>query len=92
MATHIAITKFARALADFINLVCYRKESFILLRGKRAVAEIRPVTKNMSLEDLSILLRSNRILNGDESMNFLDDVRNIKKEASKDKGKDKWEF
>ena len=91
MPTPITITKFSRALADFINFVYYRNESFLLLRGNKAVAEIRPVSKNMSLGDLSVLLRGGSGLSKEENLDFLRDVEDIKKESAKDRGRNKWE-
>jgi hypothetical protein len=91
MATPVTITKFSRALADFINFVYYRRESFLLLRGNKPVAEVRPVAKNFSFSDLSILLNDGNSLTRSESDDFLEDIRTIRAESTKDKGKNKWE-
>ena len=54
----ISITEAARNFSDFVNRVAYRQESFFLVRGKKAVAELRPVVSGRRLAELPALLSS----------------------------------
>lgn len=49
-------TDVARNLADYLNRVAYRGESFILTRGKRPVAELRPAPIGVPLRELPELI------------------------------------
>ncbi len=51
-AQSVSITDAARNLSDFVNRVAYRKESFYLIRGRRPVAELRPVPQGRSWKEL----------------------------------------
>src|SRR5438093_1438367 len=42
MSKTITATELARNLADYLNRVSYRGESFVVQRGGRPVAELRP--------------------------------------------------
>lgn len=53
---NVSITEAARNFSDFINRVAYRQESFFLIRGKRPVAELRPVAVGRRLTELQAVL------------------------------------
>ena len=42
MALTLSVTEVARHFAEYINRVSYRGESFVLVRGNKPVAELRP--------------------------------------------------
>ncbi|GAB4249918.1 MAG: hypothetical protein OHK005_16800 [Candidatus Methylacidiphilales bacterium] len=48
----LSLTEAARNFSDCINRVAYRGESFLLLRGRRPVAELRPAPVGRRLTDL----------------------------------------
>ena len=50
---NISVTEASRNFADYINRVVYRGESFVLIRGNKAVAEISPVVSGKCLKELS---------------------------------------
>ncbi|MBM3493972.1 MAG: type II toxin-antitoxin system Phd/YefM family antitoxin [Armatimonadetes bacterium] len=52
----VTVTDVARNLADYLNRVAYRGESFILTRGKRPVAELRPAPIGLPLRELPELM------------------------------------
>jgi antitoxin (DNA-binding transcriptional repressor) of toxin-antitoxin stability system len=54
----ISLTEAARNFSDCINRVAYRGETFLLLRGRRAVAEIRPAPIGRRRSELAGLLAS----------------------------------
>jgi hypothetical protein len=55
MPEPLTVTQVARGFADVINRVTYRRESFVLVRGGRAVAELRPVPAGVRVADLADL-------------------------------------
>lgn len=48
MRLNPTVTEVARNFAEYINRVAFGGERFLLMRGKRAVAELRPVPKGRS--------------------------------------------
>jgi hypothetical protein len=54
----VSVTEFVRAFAEYINRVAYRGESFVLVRGKKELAEVRPVLHGRRLAELSKALRN----------------------------------
>jgi hypothetical protein len=56
MAKALTATEVARGFADVLNRVAYRRESFVIVRGQRPVAELRPVPMGTRLADLPALL------------------------------------
>ncbi|MFQ3670152.1 MAG: antitoxin, partial [Verrucomicrobiia bacterium] len=57
-AQTLSLTEAARNFSDCINRVAYRGESFLLVRGRRAVAEIRPAPAGRRLADLPAVFAS----------------------------------
>ena len=53
-----AVTEVARNFAEYVNRVAYRRESFTLLRGKKPLAELRPLPTGARLSELPGLLAS----------------------------------
>lgn len=47
-----SVTEVARNFAEYINRVAFRGERFVLLRGNKPVAELRPVPAGKRLGDL----------------------------------------
>lgn len=54
----ISLTEAARNFSDCVNRVAYRGESFMLLRGRKAVAELRPAPVGRRLGELAGLMSS----------------------------------
>ena len=54
----VTVTQVARNFAEYVNRVAYRRESFTLLRGKRPVAELRPLPTGARLSELPGLVAS----------------------------------
>jgi hypothetical protein len=48
----VSVTEFVRAFAEYINRVAYRGESFVLVRGKKELAEVRPAVHGRRLAEL----------------------------------------
>ena len=54
----VSVTDFVRAFAEYINRVAYRGESFVLVRGKKELAEVRPALHGRRLAELPKALDS----------------------------------
>ncbi len=91
MARTISITNIARNFSEFINRVAYRRESYILLRGKRPVAELRPVPQGRTLGELPDLMASLPKLLPEDAEEFARDLLTIRTELAKEKPRDPWD-
>jgi len=87
----VSISEVSRNLADFINRVAYRGESFTLFRGKKPVAELKPVPAAKKLSELKSILNSIPRLAEKESTSFLEDLEKIRKEGNREMPGDPWE-
>ena len=43
MSQTLSVTEVARHFAEYINRVAYRGECFVLMRGNKPIAELRPL-------------------------------------------------
>jgi hypothetical protein len=77
----ISLTEAARNFSDFVNRVAYRRESFFLVRGKKAVAELRPVISGKRLSELSGLYRNLPPLSAEEIEALQKDLSLIRAQA-----------
>jgi antitoxin (DNA-binding transcriptional repressor) of toxin-antitoxin stability system len=58
MSQTLSVTEVARHFAEYINRVAYRGECFVLMRGNKLIAELRPVPVGKRLAELPALLSS----------------------------------
>ena len=58
MAKTISVAEVALHFAEYINRVAYRGERFVLVRGNKPMAELRPLPTGKRLEELPALLAS----------------------------------
>jgi antitoxin (DNA-binding transcriptional repressor) of toxin-antitoxin stability system len=70
----VTVTQVARNFAEYVNRVAYRRESFTLLRGKKPLAELRPVPAGARLSELPGLLASLPRLSVAEAGAFAEDL------------------
>lgn len=56
--TKVSATTVARSLSDFINRAAYRDEHFVLTRGNKPVAELRPLLQARHLGELAGIIES----------------------------------
>ncbi len=54
----VSVTEAVRNFSDYIGRVAYRQETFVLCKGKRPVAELRPLPAGRRLGDLPGLFQS----------------------------------
>ena len=85
----VTVTQMARNFADYVNRVAYRRESFTLVRGKKPLAELRPLPAGARLSELPVLLASLPRLTADEAGDFADDLVAARDELGE--ARDAWQ-
>jgi antitoxin (DNA-binding transcriptional repressor) of toxin-antitoxin stability system len=88
MGEALTVTEVVRHFAEYVNRVAYRRESFILLRGSKPVAELRPLPAGKRLGDLPGLLASLPRL--DDAAEFAADLDAAREELSHGELVDPW--
>ncbi|HET6230086.1 MAG TPA: hypothetical protein VFE05_08455 [Longimicrobiaceae bacterium] len=91
MNTKRSVTEVARNFAEYVNRVSYKGESFVLMRGKRPVAELRPVPAGMKLGELLDLLASMPRLDSAELDEFEKDIADARREVDAIPIMDPWD-
>ena len=74
MTRTLSVTEMARHFAEYINRVAYRGECFVLVRGNKPMAELRPLSTGKRLAELPELLASLPHLSSAEATQFADDI------------------
>jgi antitoxin (DNA-binding transcriptional repressor) of toxin-antitoxin stability system len=74
MSQTLSVTEVAHHFAEYINRVAYRGECFVLMRGNKPIAELRPVPVGKKLAELPALLSSLPHLAPTEAAQFADDL------------------
>lgn len=69
-----SVAEVARHFAEYIDRVSCRGESFVLVRGNRPVAELRPLPAGKRLGELPVLLASLPHLSPAEADELADDL------------------
>ncbi len=91
MKTTASVTEVSRNFADFINRVAYRGEEFVLVRGQKPVAELRPVPHGRKLGEFPELMRSLPSLAAGDVDTFARDLSDLREEiATEEELRDPW--
>jgi antitoxin (DNA-binding transcriptional repressor) of toxin-antitoxin stability system len=90
MRFNATVTDVARHFADYINRVAFGGEHFVLMRGNRPVAELRPVPAGHVLGDLPALMASLPRLTREEAGDFSDDLCRAREELNRVPVSDPW--
>ena len=91
MAQNLSVTEMARHFAEYINRVAYRGECFVLVRGKKPLAEIRPLPAGKRLAELPELLASLPHLSPDEATQLADDLMAAREALARAEVHDPWQ-
>ena len=86
----ITVTEAVRHFSDYVSRVAYRHESFVLRKGNKSVAELRPLPSGRRLGDLPSILRSVPHLPIDDVTSFAEDVDTARTRIAGDKLRDPW--
>ena len=85
----VTVTQVARNFAEYVNRVAYRRESFTLVRGKKPLAELRPLPIGARLSELPGLLASLPRLTEAEAVEFAADLDASRAELGE--ARDAWQ-
>jgi len=87
----VTVTEIARHFADYVNRVAYRRESFTLVRGKKPLAELRPLPAGRRLSELPALFAALPRLSPAEAADFADDLSSAHAELAHAEVRDAWQ-
>ena len=90
MRTQLTVTEVVRNFAEYVNRVVYRRESFVLLRGNRPVAELRPLPAGTRLGDLPGLVASLPRLSAAEVADLAADIESARADLGRREVVDPW--
>lgn len=79
MPNTLTVTEMSRRFAEYINRVAYRGESFILTRGNKPIAEIRPLSSGVKGSELLKIFESVPHLTSEEAEAFGRDIEEARK-------------
>lgn len=91
MSHTLSVTEMARHFAEYINRVAYRGESFVLVRGNKPIAELRPLPTGKRLAELPGLLASLPHLSSTEAAQFADDLTAAREALARAEVHDPWQ-
>lgn len=89
-ANTLTVTEAVRHFSDYVSRVAYRRESFVLCRGKKAVAELRPLPNGRRLGDLPAILRSLPRLGKEDAAAFAADLEAARAALGTNEMRDPW--
>lgn len=89
MRLNTSVTEVARNFAEYINRVAFRGERFVLMRGRKPVAELGPVASGGRLGDLPSLLSSLPPL-GEDAETFEGELEEARSALARHEPKDPW--
>ncbi|OGV70551.1 MAG: hypothetical protein A3K19_24830 [Lentisphaerae bacterium RIFOXYB12_FULL_65_16] len=89
-ANTITVTDAVRHFSDYVSRVVYRHESFVLCKGKKPVAELRPLPSGRRLGDLPGILRSLPRLSKTDAAAFAADVETARRAIDARGLRDPW--
>lgn len=88
--SYVTVTELARRFAEYVNRVAYRRESFTLVRGKRPLAELRPLPVGVRVSELPALIASLPRLSEAEAAAFAADLAAADEELASAGLRDAW--
>ncbi len=91
MAQTLSVTEMARHFAEYINRVAYRGECFVLVRGNKPMAELRPLSTGKRLAELPALLASLPHLFSAEATQLANDLTAARAELARAEVHDPWQ-
>ena len=90
MTRTVSITEVSRHFSDYLNRVAYKGEHFMLLRGKKVLAELKPAPMGRRLEELPELFKSLPHLSKQEADGFLKDMATTRARLARQVLRDPW--
>jgi antitoxin (DNA-binding transcriptional repressor) of toxin-antitoxin stability system len=90
MSQTLSVTEVARHFAEYINRVAYRGECFVLMRGNKPIAELRPLPVGRRLAELPAILASLPHLSTTEAAQFAADLTAAQETLARAEVHDPW--
>ena len=90
MTQTVTATEMARHFSEYMNRVSYGGERFLVVRGKKILAEFRPAPRGCRLGDLPALIKSLPHLSSEEADAFGKDLAKARREMNRRKIQDPW--
>jgi antitoxin (DNA-binding transcriptional repressor) of toxin-antitoxin stability system len=91
MSQTLTVTEIARHFAEYINRVVYRGECFVLVRGNKPIAELRPLPAGKRLADLPALCASLPHLSAADAAQFAADLTEAREALARVESHDPWQ-
>ena len=88
--TTLTVTETVRNFSEYINRIVYKHESFVLVKGKKPVAELKPLPLGRKLADLPLIMLSLPSLTKPEADAFSRDIVKGRQSQQKNKLRDPW--
>ncbi|NOX63274.1 MAG: hypothetical protein GXP42_15220 [Chloroflexi bacterium] len=89
--TPLTIPELMRNFSRYVSRVLHQEERFILIEGRKPVAELRPVSSGRLLGELSSLVNALPKLDPTDADSFAEDVTRIRYELEREELRDPWE-
>jgi antitoxin (DNA-binding transcriptional repressor) of toxin-antitoxin stability system len=90
MSQTLTVTEMARHFAEYLNRVVYRGECFVLVRGNKPIAELRPLPAGKRLAELPALFASLPHLSATEAAQLADDLTTAQEGLAHTEIQDPW--
>ncbi len=90
MSQTLSVTEVARHFAEYLNRVAHRGECFVLVRGNKPIAELRPLPVGKRLAELPALLASLPHLSETEAAQFAEDLTMARETLARAEVHDPW--
>ena len=91
MSHTVSVTELSRRFAEYVNRIVYRGESFVLVRGKKRIAEIRPLPAGRRLSELPELVAGLPHLSAADADQFAADLDAARCELADSGVRDPWQ-
>ena len=91
MAQTLTVTEVVRNFAEYVNRVAYRRESFVLVRGTKPVAELRPLPSGTRLSELPGMMEALPRLSPEDAGGFAADLDAARSELAQGEAIDPWQ-
>ena len=86
----LSVTDVVRNFSDYVNQVAYRGEVFLLVRGGKPLAELRPTTAGRRLGDLPAVLAGLPRLDDRDAAAFAKDIGKARASVRHERPRDPW--
>jgi hypothetical protein len=88
----LTVTELVRHFSDYISRVAYKHETFILRKGNKLMAELRPAPTGIKLGDLPGILASLPHLSAADVDTYAKDIADARASLPNNDMKDPWAF